>query len=84
MSWLNILKVKRIRDSVKKRIDNIMSDGKTRSTQAIIDALENDGGSKRTIPSRPLIDRYLKVDNRYMVINNYGLNTRIRNEYKLR
>lgn len=84
MDWLNILKVKRIRDSVKKRIDNIMSDGKTRSTHAIVDALGFDGGSKNIIPSRPLIDRYLKVDKRYMVIDNYGRNTRTRNEYKLR
>jgi len=84
MDWLNILKVKRIRDSVKKRIDNIMSDGKTRSAHAIVDALGFDGGSKRTIPSRPLIDRYLKVDNRYLVISKYGLNTRTPNEYKLR
>jgi hypothetical protein len=84
MSWLNILKVKRIRDSVKKRIDNIMSDGKTRSTHAIIDALENDGGLKRNLPSKPLIGRYLKVDNRYMVIDERRVNTKILREYKLR
>ena len=84
MSWQNILKGKRVRDSVKKRIDNIMSDGKTRSANAIVDALGFDGGSKRTIPSRPLIDRYLKVDNRYMVIDERRVNTKILREYKLR
>jgi len=80
MNWQNIVKGKRISDAIKNRIDDIMSDGNTRNTNQITDALLR-GKLKYRLPSKILIARYLNTENKYIVLLG---RTGVSNDFKLR